>query len=305
MKANSHTILEALREAGDAGMTAREIAEWLNEGIFETVISATNSCLQRALDTHRARRGEKERTVSAAGRNSRAHRWYITSVGLEYLIPKPLPVVNQLDEPPSSRRVLELLKEAGEEGMLGGVLTRHFTIPDPDMPSQQHLRKRSQNLQRRMAWTNQILDRFLLHGFVRRGQSEPSPYYHLVPVYRWFVTPEGVEYLAAGMGPGIRAARAAEARWWAERYRSERKQADDLVTRAYLRYDPATTYPCEREKAIREMRDAGCTLAEIGGVFGITRERTRQILVGFKPVICKCPKCTDAEWFEVGDGATA
>jgi hypothetical protein len=40
-------------------------------------------------------------------------------------------------------------------------------------------------------------------------------------------------------------------------------------------------------------------------VFGITRERARQIISGFKPGVCKCQRCTDAEWFEVGDGVTA
>lgn len=303
---NSLTILEVLQEAGETGATARDISERFTIEDPSRAVADTNVYLHRSRVMGRARRSEvKERTYSPKGRPSKSHRWFITPAGAEYLVPKPLPEVRQLNEPPSARRALELLKEAGEEGMLGSVLARHFTIKDPHMPSQERMSKKSQNLQRRLAWTNQILDRFLLYGYARRGPMEPSPYYHLVPVYRWFVTPEGVDFLAGGMGAGARARRVAAAQRAAATQRARRVRQGELITAAYVKYDPASTYVCERNSAILELRDAGCTLAEIGGVFGITRERARQIISGFKPGVCKCQRCTDAEWFEVGDGVTA
>jgi len=297
---NSRTVLEALAEAGDTGMLTRDIARRFPIESQQS-LSETNLYLNRALREERVRRGEKEHTFSPRGRRSRMYRWYITGTGVDYLTPKPLPRIARVDEPPNSRRVLELLKEAGEEGVLGGVLARHFTIPDPHMPSLEGLVLRSQNLQRRLAWTNQILDRFLRHGWARRGGKEPTPYYNNVPVYRWYITGDGEQYLAAGMAEGIRAARASEIARAAEQRREEQRHADDMITQAYVSYDPATIYKCEREQAIRELREAGCTLDAIGGVFSLTRERVRQILVGYKTSPCTCPRCTDAQWFEVGD----
>jgi len=298
---NSRTALVALKEAGEDGLLARDISQQFTTMDPGRALAETNLYLNRAAKVGRVRRGEKEPSLSPKGRRSRAYRWFITPVEVEYLTPKPLPQVTVLGEPPNSRRVMEILKEVGDGGILGGVLARHFTIPDPHMPSMEKLANRSQNLQRRLAWTNQILDRFLLHGYARRGPAEPSPYYHAVPAYRWFITPEGVAFLAGGMDAGARARRVSAAQREAEAKRAARRHADDLVTQAYVTYDPSSTYQCEREKVIRELRAAGCTLAEIGGVFGITRERTRQILVGFKTNPCKCPSCTDAQWFEVGD----
>lgn len=297
---NSHTVLETLAEAGSDGMVSREISQRFPHLTPNSALSETNLYLNRALRAGRVRRGGKEQTLSPAGRRSRCYRWYITPAGVDYLIPKEPPKVTQLPEPPTSRRVLELLKEAGDEGMLGGILARHFTIPDPHMPSMKALNMKdaSQNLQRRLAWTNQILDRFHRHGWVRRGNTEPSPYYNNVPVYRWYITPEGVGYLAAGMDAGLRAARAEQAQRLAEQRRDAHRHADDLITQAYVTYDPATTYKCERLKVIRELRDAGCTLDAIGGVFSLTRERVRQILVGYKTSPCTCPRCTEGQWAE-------
>jgi hypothetical protein len=136
---------------------------------------------------------------------------------------------------------------------------------------------------------------------VRRGGKEPTPYYNNVPVYRWYITPEGVEYLAAGMAAGIRAARVARAKQAEAQRREARRRADDLITQAYIDCDPRTISKCEREQVIRELRSAGCTLDAIGGVFGVTRERVRQILTGYKTTPCTCPRCAASQWFEVGD----
>lgn len=175
--------------------------------------------------------------------------------------------------PPTTRRVLEILKEAGDEGMLGPDIARHFVAA---------------NLQRSLTWTNQLLYRFSLHGRVRRGNKERSPYYHHVPAYRWYITPSGEEYLAAGMREGLHAARLALVQSAAAEHAARRKLRDDLITEAYQSHDPWIA-ACEREKVIRELRAAGCTLAEIGGVFNLTRERVRQILIGHRVGPCHCP----------------
>lgn len=207
-------------------------------------------------------------------------------------------------EPPNTRRVLELLKEAGEVGVIGPDIARQFTIADPtgmmtikSMPMA--------NLQRRLTWTNQILDRFRWRGWVVRGGLEPSPYYHNVPTFRWYITESGAGYLAAGMRPGLRAAREAERERRAAELAAWHKRLDDMITQAYMDFDPAETPQCVRNPVMRTLRDAGCTLAAIGGVFDITRERVRQVLAGIKVSPCRCPKCTDQRWFSVGDGEIA
>ena len=235
-------------------------------------------------------------------RRQRSFKWFVTEQGLEYLTPNPPPVITPLDEPPNTRRVLALLAEAGSAGMRGSDIARHFTIPDPHMPSMGKLGNRSQSIQRRLAWTNQILERFELHDHARRGGKEPSPYYHNVPVYRWFITPGGVQFLGDGLAEGRRKMR--RDREEAERVRLEafHKQLADLLTQAYAENDPVTTPQCEREQVMRKLRDAGCTLQDIGDVFGVTRERVRQIIHGLNVNPCQCPDCTDKRWFEVGDG---
>lgn len=161
-------------------------------------------------------------------------------------------------------------------GATGPEIARHFTAG---------------LLQRRMVVVNQILSRNRAHARVIRGPLEPTKYYHRVPTYRWFITPAGVEYLAMGLNEGIRAAQIEEqARQQAAMMMHRRKLAD-MLTEAYFAHDPETTARCERERVIHELRRAGCTLHDIGGVFGITRERVRQILIGRKPGICRCKRC--------------
>jgi len=180
------------------------------------------------------------------------------------------------DEKPSVGRVLEILKEAGETGATGPEIARQFTAG---------------RLQRRMTIVNQILGRSRSHGRVVRGPMEPTKYYHRVPTYRWYITPAGVHFLAVGLYEGIRAAKREEKnREHAARVLRRRRLAD-LLTDAYDKYDPETTPRCERERVIRELRAQGCTLHDIGGVFGITRERVRQIEAGFKTGRCKCSRC--------------
>jgi len=180
------------------------------------------------------------------------------------------------DEKPNAGRILEILKEAGETGATGPEIARQFTAG---------------LLQRRMTIVNQILGRNRDHGRVIRGPMEPTKYYHRVPTYRWFITPAGVHYLAMGLKEGIRAAALEEKNRQRAARAAHRRRLADLLTDAYDKYDPDTTPRCERERVIRELRAQGCTLHDIGGVFGITRERVRQIEAGFKTGRCKCRRC--------------
>lgn len=205
---------------------------------------------------------------------------------------------------PNPQRILELLKEAGEEGVLGPDLARQFTVPDPTSFGRQlrgEISTPTANLQRRLAWVNQILHRMHRRGFVTR-RMDRSPHYRQVPAYRWWITESGVTFLAVGMWTGVRAARVEQRRRREEERASWQRHTNDLITQAYIDYDPATVCLYERTRIIGVLRAAGCTLESIGGVFGITRERVRQIAAGEHLPMCRCLRCVDAEWFEVGDG---
>ena len=182
-------------------------------------------------------------------------------------------------------------------------LARQFTVPDPRLGRQLRgeISVPTANLQRRMAWVNQILDRMLRRGFVTR-RMDRSPYYHQVPAHRWWITEAGAEFLAAGLWAGLRAKRFEEQRRWAELGAARRRRAEDALTQAYTDYDPLTVCLNERTRAICRLRAEGCTLDSIGGVFGISRERVRQIIADHRLPTCRCPRCDDAEWFGVGDG---
>ena len=297
-------VVEIVAAAGDEGIHATEVAKHFNAQNPAYNLSWTNILLSRAkCDGRVIRTRNRELPPGTEDRRLRAYRWFITPVGIEYLNPEPPPVIVPWDEPPSPRRILGLLVDAGDKGVRGSDLARHFTIRrPPNMPSLGHLGPWSQSLQRRLAWTNQILDRFLINGYARKGKAEPSPYYHRVPVYRWFVTPEGVQYLADGLAEGRRKMRDEREAAENERLAQHRKKLDNLLTQAYVENDPATVTACQRERVIRELRDAGCTLQDIGDVFGITRERVRQVQMGINVNPCRCPECNDKQWFEVGDG---
>lgn len=183
------------------------------------------------------------------------------------------------DERVSMGRVLEILKEAGDRGITGPDIARHFT---------------HDRLQRRMTIVNQILYRLLKHHRVVRGLKEPTVHYHNVPTYRWFITSAGVHYLAIGMDAGIRRQRREQAERQYAVEEAHRKLVSDALTEAYDKYDPETTDRCERDQVMRKLREQGCTLHDIGQVFGVTRERVRQILKGYRIATCRCPRCVKA-----------
>ena len=137
---------------------------------------------------------------------------------------------------------------------------------------------------------NQILCRYRSRGMTERLPMEPSKYYNNVPSWRWRITESGAAFLAAGMAEGVRAVRRAEQARAAADRAAKRLLRENLVTQAYMDNDPSVVPACEREQVIRELRAAGSTLDEIGQVFGITRERVRQILVGYRSGRCRCPE---------------
>lgn len=176
-----------------------------------------------------------------------------------------------VDGVPSSREVLAILAGAQERGVTGAELPRRFTRPA--------------RLGARSNRANQALHQLWTGGYVRRsGQKEPSPNYRHALVWRWFITPSGITYLKNGLRP---AAALERERAYAISAASRKRQAA-LICEAKTRARPGTP-PCERESVIRELRAQGCALRAIGGVFGLTGERVRQILAGID--VTPCPHC--------------
>lgn len=284
-----------LAEAPAEGITAGQMAERYPNRV--NAVSNIGTALSRARKAGLVRKsGKKVHSVSPAGRKSKSYAWFITGRGLDYLASWPdmsAPHVTPLDEKPTVPRVLEILKEAGEQGMIGPVLARHFTIEEVHAAGKTDSHA---NLQRRETWVNKILERQAFRGRARRGEPEISPYYHQVPAFRWYITDKGVQYLAGGCAEGAKERRVTAQAAEAAARAAARRRRENLITQAYVDYDPHTTPRCVREQAIKELRAAGCTLEEISGVFGITRERVRQIQIGYKCGVCRCPRHAEKEF---------
>lgn len=292
---STRRIVEIVAEAGPAGILAVDVSaqfippdvDGLDRRYRQDIQSWVNILLSRQLyygNLYRTKHREKPEPGS--GRTRSSFRWFLTEQGEKYVHPDPAPEVVPFQEPPTSRRVLELLAGAGEEGMTGPVIGRHFTLDYDKYTSLSH----SDNLQRRLNWSNQILHRFWGKGFVERGGKEISPFYHNVPAFRWFITDKGREYLEGGMAHGRAQRREAAVAAERERRAERRRHADSMLTQAYVEHDPATTPQCVRSRVIGELREAGCTLDQVGGLFDLTRERVRQIQVGIGVGPCRCPK---------------
>jgi sigma-70-like protein len=174
--------------------------------------------------------------------------------------------------------ILAALDEAGEAGMLGPDIARLFDVPEV--------------LQRRLSNVNTVLGDFRRRGLARRGGPEPSPRYHHSPAVRWYITPAGHDYLAGGMRDGARDRNRHQVAARAARVRA--RQADDGRREQLLRAAAAAGYgpssaQCQRLAKARELRWQDCTLDEIGALFGISRERVRQLLAGIR--VGPCPHC--------------
>lgn len=197
-----------------------------------------------------------------------------------------------IDAAPSARVILQLLHEAGPGGITGTDMARCFTRPA--------------RLDRRLCWVYGQLTAFWAAGYACRAQArEPSPHYHHAPVWRWFITAEGSAHLARELRPPAAFERASRT---AERA-LERERAAVLLAVAARQYGPSRygqgIPPCERNRVIAELRSQGCTYAAIGDIFGITRERVRQVVQGIYVTPCTCPRCAPERWPVSGVGDQA
>jgi hypothetical protein len=175
---------------------------------------------------------------------------------------------------PSALKVLELLAEADQAGLTGPDIARTFDEPAV--------------LQSRLAHVNDVLRNFEASGKVRRRGVEPSLRYHHSPTVRWVVTPAGRAYLAAGGHGAAKRARLARA----EAREQEARRLRALVLESRTRFGPDSPQH-ERLAESRRLRAEGVTLEDIGGIFGVTRERIRQLLAGIRVPPCQCgrPGC--------------
>jgi DNA-binding MarR family transcriptional regulator len=182
-----------------------------------------------------------------------------------------------MPDTPSAHAVLSALAEAGPAGIRPPDLARQYTQPP--------------TLNLRNTRINTVLHVFERNGHVRRGHLEYDVTDGRRRAYRWYITPGGLEYLNGGMKNGRTVRRMErEARIRAENA-AYRQRVDEAADTAAEKYGPRTP-PCERERAILRLRDAGVTLQEIGDIFCLSRERVRQIEKGMKPRQCYCAECS-------------
>jgi hypothetical protein len=179
--------------------------------------------------------------------------------------------------------VLKILNVAGDAGERSGDIARQFTSPE----------KR----QRRAANVNTLLARLAKHHYVYRADApEPSPHYHNIPVYRWFITDEGKRYLRAGGYEGTNAAARTRQSVIAERKSRAQERYRKLLAGAHV-LAGSLSPGCgkERNDLIIKLRYRGLTFTGIGLVFGISRERVRQIVNGINVNPCRCQKCVSTD----------
>jgi len=177
--------------------------------------------------------------------------------------------------------VLEALYAAGDKGLLAGDMTLLFR-PRPRGRNATHIE------------VNTSLGHLHKAGRVQRSEcKERSPYYHGTPAWRWRITPEGRAYYDSGGREGqIGTQRDRLARQAAEQ-RAASGQLLDAMEAAVQRVKSLTPL-CYRDRnaLICELRDSGLPLEFIGGLFGISRERARQVAAGIHVGRrCKCRQC--------------
>jgi hypothetical protein len=180
---------------------------------------------------------------------------------------------------PSIMGILERLHAAGPAGMFSKDLTLSFQL-------------RERGLHATQIEVNTCLDKLRQAGRATHGSLEPSPYYHHSPAFRWRITPEGSAYFLAGGMHGTRAhgraAREQAARKSREKAAQEMRAMELALARAG---EVAAGCLGARNTAIKDLYALGLTQAFLGRLFGITRERTRQVLADINVSSCRCPRC--------------
>ena len=173
--------------------------------------------------------------------------------------------------------VLKILADAGDTGELASLVARRFNT--------------GQRVQMRNTYVNDILRRLAAREMTRRSdRTEPSPVYHNVPAYRWFITAAGRGYLASN-GHGGFLFRVSAAKAEAERQRQITAAARLRILKAAPALAAVLPAGCSdaRRNLIIKLRSHNLTLAEIGTVLGISYERVRQIIAGIGVRPCECP----------------
>ena len=167
---------------------------------------------------------------------------------------------------PSAEVVLIALHQAGPAGMQTGELARLFD---------------EGSTMTRLNRVRGITTVFERSGKVTRTGPEPSVIYHRNSVYRWHITEEGSRYLASGMRPGS----AARNRAHAQEAETARQRELDRQAQLLASCQLILFHTCQRDAEIRHLRAEGVRLESIGNLYGITRERARQVAAGLK---CGC-----------------
>jgi Sigma-70, region 4 len=196
------------------------------------------------------------------------------------MAPVEPPDAGSIPAHPRTLDVLAILAEVGDAGELASLVARRFALPEQP--------------QRRNAQVNTLLATLAKSGRVKRSdEREPSPVYNNVPVYRWWITSAGVEYLRAGGQDGVRSQRR-EAQEYRAALDAQRRATHQRIFNAAAVLVANLPPDCitARRRLMQGLYQRGLTLAEIGAAFGVTGERARQIINGIKAEKqCRCSTC--------------
>jgi hypothetical protein len=133
--------------------------------------------------------------------------------------------------------------------------------------------------QRALSWYGQILRSRAKQGHVENAGKISGRGWQRPPVIIWRITGEGRKLLARIDDEPARKARAEQAA--IEQEEASRAQTSALAeaARLYSRHTPRSV----RRPAAARLRELGCSLEEIGQVFGVSREMIRQDCLPFEP----------------------
>ncbi len=120
---------------------------------------------------------------------------------------------------------------------------------------------------------------------------------HNIPIKRWrAIQPAADQFMQLPSPEQRKAARRAQELQYRRAVDANRKRREALVAEAMLNYGRGTP-KCVRTRVCRELRAQKVSLDDIGRVFGITRERARQIIAGQHPGRpCTCSDCLKENW---------
>lgn len=144
----------------------------------------------------------------------------------------------------------------------------------------------------------------VMRDLERRGVTEHIGYGistlypgHNIPIKRWrAIQPAADQFLTLPSPEQRKAARRQQELEYRRAVDANKKRREALVAEAMLNYGRGTP-KCVRTRVCRELRAQKVSLDDIGRVFGITRERARQVIAGVsegRP--CRCADCLKERW---------